>query len=526
MSTTRSRVCDLDNDTHPQPNASSVQPRACRPPREPEQRGSHRAWRQDVEISAGPSPAGCCPGVATLDRVEAILGNPAVYELAALVPRPRPGEGGRPRSYPDYMYLVYEALISVYGSARQVEAELAHRVVWKVMRRAVKRQFPDDPKMRLPSRPMRRHHYLYGRNRYLSSPAVLARLGRAHRELAATQARQLGLLDPSGPGSWTHPDLTRLLHADGKVISPLFSGRLGDKRADHRTGAVRQVRYEPDASLHFEGGGTAAFGTKFVLVAARSAETRGRIILDVEWVPSKQQEAAVAMRCFARLRPLLPGAQGVIYDTALRGVHHQTLLRELGLLPISRVSGAAHLSKELRSARGRHERTIHLEDRPIILGDGSVRVLRLVARGGAIGLEDSTGDGNYEFVKLRRVRTLRFQDKSGLYRWYDQVALPDAYGGKTIMVRLQANEFDAARKFNRTEHVRPIPPDDPDFKRLYGRRSDVESINRGLEDSLYLRRAHSVGHAHQHVNLLGYALMVNSLALDQHHRRQPSSLAA
>ena len=39
-----------------------------------------------------------------------------------------------------------------------------------------------------------------------------------------------------------------------------------------------------------------AFGTKFVLVAARSAETRGRIILDMEWVPVKQQEAAVAMR--------------------------------------------------------------------------------------------------------------------------------------------------------------------------------------------------------------------------------------
>jgi hypothetical protein len=98
------------------------------------------------------------------------------------------------------MYLVYEALITVYGSARQVEAELAHRVVWRVIRRVVKRQFPDDLKMRLPSRPMRRHHVLYGLNRYLSSPAMLTRLGVAHREIAATQARQLGLLDPSGPG--------------------------------------------------------------------------------------------------------------------------------------------------------------------------------------------------------------------------------------------------------------------------------------------------------------------------------------
>jgi hypothetical protein len=42
---------------------------------------------------------------------------------------------------------------------------------------------------------------------------------------------------------------------------------------------------------------------------------------------------------------------------------------------------------------------------------------------------------------------------------------------------------------------------------------DPNTINRGVVDSLYLGRAHSLGHARQHVNLLGYALMVNSLAL-------------
>ena len=94
------------------------------------------------------------------------------------------------------------------------------------------------------------------------------------------------------------------------------------------------------------------------------------------------------------------------------------------------------------------------------------------------------------------------------------------------MVRLHNNEEDAARKFNRTENVRPIPPSDPDFKEIYGRRSDSESINRGLEDTLYLGRAHSVGHARQHVNLLGYALMVNSLALHEHRRRRDLPSAA
>ena len=42
------------------------------------------------------------------------------------------------------------------------------------------------------------------------------------------------------------------------------------------------------------------------------------------------------------------------------------------------------------------------------------------------------------------------------------------------------------RRFNRTENVRPIPPSDPDFPRLYGRRNDSESLNRSLEDTLFL----------------------------------------
>src|SRR4029079_1968647 len=62
-----------------------------------------------------------------------------------------------------------------------------------------------------------------------------------------------------------------------------------------------------------------------------------------------------------------------------------------------------------------------------------------------------------------------------------------------------------------------IPPGDDDFDRLYARRNDAESINRNLDDTLWLGRAHSVGHRRQPLNLLGYALMVNRLAL---HRRQ------
>ena len=208
--------------------------------------------------------------VPALERVEAIVENRAIYELAALIPEADHTHGGRRRQYPEYMWLLYEALLSVYGSARQVEAELSHPLVWDFCRQKIRAQFPKDPSRWLPAAPMRRHHYLYARNRYLTHPAVLAELAALHREIAADQARELGLLDPDGPGSWTHPDLSRMLHADGKVITPLFRARPGDTRLDTATGEIRPLRHEPDAGLHVEGDGETAWGVKFVLVAART----------------------------------------------------------------------------------------------------------------------------------------------------------------------------------------------------------------------------------------------------------------
>ena len=67
----------------------------------------------------------------------------------------------------------------------------------------------------------------------------------------------------------------------------------------------------------------------------------------------------------------------------------------------------------------------------------------------------------------------------------------------------------------------PNTPFDPDFARRYPRRNDSESINRNVEDALWIGRAHSIGHARQRLNLLGYALIVNGLALHRHRRAEP-----
>lgn len=391
----------------------------------------------------------------------------------------------------------------------------------RFIRKLVKRRFRDDKSKWLPAEPMRRHHYLYGRNRYLARPDILERLLEIHRETSAKQAVAVGLVDPDGPGSWTHPDLSRMLYADGKVVTPLFKAQAGETVVDKQSGEVKPLRYEPDAGLHFEGTGETAYGVKFVMVAVRSKDARGRMILDFDWVPKPGAEAKVAMECFERMAPSVPGAQGIIYDTALRGVHHQKLLRELGLIPVNKVTALEAGSKKPRRKEGRRvEKSVHFEEKEVKFPDGTTKRVSLFAQGGAVGIAEFTETGETVFTELQRKRTHRNRDKNGRYRWYNDYQLPSEYGGGTISVRLHGNDEDTERKFNRTENIRPIPPTDPDFKDIYSRRNDAESINRGLDDTMWLSRAHSIGHFQQTVNLLGYALMVNGLTLHEHRRRR------
>jgi hypothetical protein len=418
-------------------------------------------------------------GPAALEKVEAILRNPAVFALAELIPETSAEVGGRPRAYPSFMALVYGALCSVWRSARQVEAELAHPLVWTFIRDRVAALFPDDPSRQLPALPMRRHHFIYMRNRYLTDPAILDAIGDLHRSIAADQARATGLLKPDGGGSWTHPSLDRLLHADGKVLTPLFRAKPGDTRVDKATGEIIPLRHEPDAALHFEGNGEAEWGTKFVMVAARGTDEGTRLILDLERVEKPGAEASVAMDCFRRLAPLLPGAQGVVYDTALRGIHHQELLRALGLLPINRVAAAEKGARTPRRKQGRRvAKSVHVEDKSVTGPDDRAISVSLYAQDGAIGIGRLTEHGQMVFEALRRIRTHRTRDKNRMYRWYNDYRLPHRFGGGTVTVRLHANDQDWTKRFNRTENVRPIPPSDPDFARLYARRNDAESINR------------------------------------------------
>jgi hypothetical protein len=450
---------------------------------------------------------------------------PGLYELAAAIPDK--GRAGRPRQFPAFMHIAFLGFKSVWKSARQTEAELAHPLVWDLIRRTVVEMFPDDPSMWLGEKPMRRHHYEHARVYYLRNPEVLAALKTLHSEQAIWLAIELGLLNPDGAGSFTHPDLSRLLYADGKVITPLYRAKKGDVRVDRVTGKITPLRYDPDAGLHIQGDGEGAFGTKFLITSVRSAFDR--IIVGFDHVPQKGSggEAGIALDCFRCLAPLAPGIQGVTYDMALRGVHIDAIMRELGWLTITKVAAKSNPTTRKGRRFGTYvPKSAHIENRTIKGIDGKDVTLALYALAGALGIGELSDDGRIVFVPLERIRTHRNQNKGGPFRWYNDYALPPEYGSKTLTVRLHGNPADVRQRLNRAENLRAIPPSDPDFAHLYARRNDAESINRALEDTLYINRAHSVGQSAQQADLLGFALVVNALSYARHRAREGMKPAA
>ena len=109
------------------------------------------------------------------------------------------------------------------------------------------------------------------------------------------------------------------------------------------------------------------------------------------------------------------------------------------------------------------------------------------------------------------------RNDNGSFRTYVQYLVPHPRGGKPKEI-LEAT-YNTDDTLNRAENIRQIPPGDPDYERLYGRRSDAEAANRQIDDALYLRRARSVGARRQLFDLLAHAFVQNSLARHRHRLR-------
>lgn len=421
-----------------------------------------------------------------------------------------PNVGGRPRAYPMVCALIWCGLVSVFGSSRQVEVELGctSSPWWLMVRQAAAEMRPE---LSIPERPMKRHHYEWLREQYLVSDRGLEIVSESFTRVAAAQAQNIGLCDPEGGGSLTHPSRDRVVAGDGKVVTPRYKTHPRNQRqVNKETGEIREKHVDPDADLHVTGGGERVFGTKFVLTSGRGDERNRRIVLDVIHSGSGG-EAKWAIKSLHRTLPLLPGAQAVVYDGAFRGTHLRELIKQHGVVPISRLHSGQH-----GSVPDRHLGTVEVSggtrdtvDIHLVNGSPCVRTFNV--------------EGEPITTPLTRVQTQRRRNLDG-WRLYNLYEVPSEHGGGTIRLRVDQTTDDAAKGFNREEHLRVIPPDDPDHDELYGRRNDTESGNRLLDDSMLRERAHTVGRRRQLLDVISWAAVRNASAAAQHCRRNCADL--
>jgi hypothetical protein len=470
-------------------------------------------------------------GASHTERIEAVLRDRWLY--SARTDDRDPTLGGRPRMYPDFMEDLYASLVDIYTSARAASTALhaSDRVIWDFIRRVVAEENPNNPELHLPATPPCRTWFVQRRKR--AAERGLEHAQEEHLDHTVELAGELGYFDPKGPGSYTHPDRSRMLYGDGKVIKPLFNGTADDTREvrsfDPNTGEEIiervPVRFDPDAKTHTQGDGRVVEGNKFAVLAGRGPEPHDRLIFGVGYVADVKgehnSEADILMDLIERTTRRLPGALGVLTDTVLRGVHHEQLQRELGLLTMNPVT-----AKKVDAKTGdRTEKEYYLGTQIFPYADETTEEIEIWTRAGHICRVIYDDRGRRVLDPLHRKRTFRNRNEDGTWRFYVEYAVPDPRGGAPRIWREPTTGDDLAGGHSRAENIRQVPPDDPDYKVVAGRRSDAESINRHRDDNLYLRRAHSVGAQRQLYDYLAYARTVNALALYRHRQRQAAALA-
>ena len=466
-------------------------------------------------------------GVSDWEKIEAVLQNPWFWDTASQIPEGDKRRGGRPNIYPRWLLLFFDCLADIFDSARNADTQIAvrHGIYWPLICDLVVLYAP-DPAYHLPAQPPSRSWYVKTRDRLLKShPELLDALGFRTEDGAVQIALTLGLLQPDGPGTPSHPDKTRLLHVDGKVVAAMYGTVPGDTRlrrvVNTETGEITKkevpiARWDADATKQLVGGGAEPYGNKFWHSAVAAEHVHEHVILQVRHVPdikhTGSSENHVALAALRSLAPKVPGALGVLSDNVFHGKEIDRLEQELGWVVIN-PTAAAKLSADKR--RRVKEKEGALTDVAFAYPDGSTDSVAIWYRRGRLHRAAYLNDGTIDLSPLTRLDSPIEQNPDGTYRTYVEYEVPDPRGGppKRHRERTYNDAEDEARGFNRAENVRQIPFGDPDYERLYGRRSNAESVNRRIDDELYLRRARTLGYRRQHLNLIAHQIVVNSVAL-------------
>lgn len=403
---------------------------------------------------------------------------------------------------------LFKVLWDEWTFGRKVDREL-DADTWEIFRAAARRRYPDRPELWGDTRPISRANYNDFQRTHVDRTDLVTEVSSTMERVATASTIELGLCDPGGGGSLTHPSPNRVLAADGKVIEPRR------RRRKNKDGDVISEG-NLEAGPFRTGAGEKVIGLRYVIAATRGDDPNQRIISGVEPAPLAGGEMVHAVRLLDRLLAQLPGTQVVVYDGAARGTHVEHLQTQHGVIALARLNNA-HGDKVVERPYGNATAR-----RP----DGSEVSVELFLRDGAPHLVELDEDGTPVLTPLVRTKVHQRKRLDGRYCWYVDWALPEHRGGGTVMLRHDQTSKDIADGFNRAEHLRIIPPSDPDYDRLYGRRNDTESGHRVLDDSLWRERAPHLGMRRNWWHLICHAAYLNAQALALARRRAALPAAA
>ncbi|WP_236655358.1 hypothetical protein [Streptacidiphilus carbonis] len=460
-----------------------------------------------------PEPRGPqAPHITPDRRFAALAHNQQLYQVATTVLPDKPdGSSGRPPGFPPYVYLLFAASISIFGSARSTQAHLQRPLYWDIVREGVTACLGTEEAGRLADVGPTSSQWYYYRHKMLDT---LPGLREASRDAWIAQAFDVGLLSADGPrGTWIRPHRSQVIHGDGTVMKPP-TDQTEAVTVDQETGEIRNHYIDPDASIQTEGGDRQVYGNKFITIATRLASTpHSRMILNLDAVrhrskqldPEKLDEAAAAVKMTTEVLAAAPGVKAVTYDTALRGVHRAPLIRQ-GVVVFTRQHDGIRPHEIVEFSEGKCTHSLY-------------------AAAGRVCERRITVDGNTHYAPLP-VRELEVRGKEKI-RFYHLVEIPCPRGGHVARIRVDETQEDReieasgqAKKFNRTEHLRQVPPETPAGRRLLGFRQDSESTNSRLDQAFPHGRLPAYGSKAGLLLVIGFAWAQNALTHALHRLRK------
>jgi hypothetical protein len=441
------------------------------------------------------------------DRLDALFACPLIHDLA----HDLGNLTRRPRRHPVAFHLAFGAMSRLYGSANRASAELANPTTWTSVRDRYNTgagQHPNGRRLEA-NQPLHADTYRHFRD-HLTRDDNLDAFADAFTRHAVAIANHVGLLVVDGAGSRTRPHPSRTIYGDGTIVRPLCRAEpTSTTQSSGSTGRIR--RHDPDAATHRRHDG-AIWGNNLVTIATRGSEANRRVILAVGRVDQPGREAATAVELIGNVVSHgADGIQAIVYDGAFRGVHHDTIMRDFGLIVINKVHADTRTDETTATYR-----TVSLGHWTHLVGRRDC-THHLVAHRGAVyeTTLDDTGTptliGPFDRHQIRRYAT-----SGSRYRFTLGVTI--TCPKKPFVAWISPHRQRGDTSHTRPDQLRLIHETDPDFPALYGLRNDAEAINSSYKRTLIADRAAALGWRRQVIDLLSWGILTNTLAWHCHPR--------